>query len=145
MDELKSAKAYLESSDMLTDRGKRHMKWLIEQIEKLQKQNEVYKKMLDSSTGNTQAWVTKYHDLNNETTERIQGLETANGLLHMENKEYEEALKFYANKENYECDDETLNPAINYIHIVDMDSGEKAREALGEAIVEELNSQTQND
>ena len=44
---------------------------------------------------------------------------------------YEKALKFYANKEHYECDDETLNPSVSYIHIVDMDEGEEARKALG--------------
>lgn len=44
---------------------------------------------------------------------------------------YEEALKFYANKENYECNDETLNPAVSYIHIIDMDEGDRARKALG--------------
>jgi hypothetical protein len=45
-------------------------------------------------------------------------------------QKYEEALKFYANKENYECDDESLNPAVSYIHIVDMDEGDKARQVL---------------
>jgi hypothetical protein len=44
---------------------------------------------------------------------------------------YEKALKFYANKENYECDNEELNPVVSYIHIVDMDGGENARKALG--------------
>lgn len=44
---------------------------------------------------------------------------------------YEKALKFYANKENYECDDESLNPAVSYIHIIDTDEGNEARKALG--------------
>jgi hypothetical protein len=44
---------------------------------------------------------------------------------------YEKALKFYADKENYECDDSELDPSVSYIHIVDMDEGSKARKALG--------------
>lgn len=39
------------------------MQWLINQVEKLQKENEIYKTMLESSQGNTQAWVNKYNTL----------------------------------------------------------------------------------
>jgi hypothetical protein len=48
------------------------------------------------------------------------------------NERHTKALKFYAKKENYECEDDTLDPSVSYIHIVDMDSGEEARKALGE-------------
>jgi hypothetical protein len=132
------------------------MAQLVEEIEHLQFENEIIRR---NRTNQERKDFNRIQQLENEiktlkslmkfngqeVSKRIQELKTANDLLHLENKEYEEALKFYAIKENYECDDETLNPSVSYIHIVDMDSGEKAREALGEAIVEELNSQTKND
>jgi len=44
---------------------------------------------------------------------------------------YEEALKFYADKENYEVVTEGLDPMFSYVHIIDTDEGDKARKALG--------------
>jgi hypothetical protein len=44
---------------------------------------------------------------------------------------YEKALEFYANKEHYYVPlDEMLDPTFDYIHLVDMDEGDKARKAL---------------
>lgn len=46
-------------------------------------------------------------------------------------KEYEKALKFYANKENYEVWSGELDPEVSHIHNVDHDEGRSARLALG--------------
>lgn len=46
-------------------------------------------------------------------------------------KRYEEALKFYANDENYEAWSE-YEDATGYFNNVDFDSGDKAKDALGE-------------
>lgn len=43
---------------------------------------------------------------------------------------FEKALKFYADKENYECVDDRLDHTVSYIHIVDTDEGYTARKAL---------------
>jgi len=43
---------------------------------------------------------------------------------------YEQVLKFYADKEHYKVFGNRSNGEYEYIHIVDMDEGEKARKAL---------------
>jgi hypothetical protein len=153
--------AELVSSDLFCVKAE-DFNWLIkqaEEVEHLQFENEIIRrnrttqerkdfnriKQLEGEIQTLKSLAKINSEGYREQTERLQALRTANDLLHLENQEYEKALKFYAKKENYECDDETLNPAVSYIHIVDMDSGEMAREALGEAIVEELNSKSLNE
>lgn len=49
--------------------------------------------------------------------------------LELENAKLKEALKFYANKENYEEWNEDLG-LTEYIHAIDFDGGDTARKAL---------------
>jgi hypothetical protein len=45
---------------------------------------------------------------------------------------YEKALRFYADKENYEVTSNDLDPTTDYVHIVDIDEGDTARKVLSE-------------
>ena len=47
-----------------------------------------------------------------------------------ENKRLREALKFYADKDNYKVWRAGLDPELEHVHDVDFDSGHKARKAL---------------
>lgn len=85
------------------------IKWLIKQAE----QKERFKKL-------HQNYVTRYTNVVSENNE-----------LNEENTRLREALKFYADEDNYNLTAEADKIALcEYIHIVDLDNGDKARQAL---------------
>jgi len=97
------------------------LKWLIAQAEKVERYEN---------------WNAELQAELIEKDEKIEQLEQYKKVL-MENsvvrsetiERYEKALKFYADKENYE-EWKDVNPEVNYIHNVDFDGGDTAKKVL---------------
>jgi predicted RNase H-like nuclease (RuvC/YqgF family) len=120
--------------------------WLIEQaekVERVEKENEKLErfkeivleenKELTSEKNILQAINQKLNEevekMSNEK-ELIELLLKENNNLREKIDQYEKALKFYADKENYEVLKQ-VDPTTDYIHLIDMDEGDKARRVLG--------------
>jgi hypothetical protein len=112
MDKLKLIKENLKNGDRFKmNIGRFDVEWLIDQAEKVEQlEKEIenlkqYKKVLMENSV-----------VRSETIEK-----------------YEKALRFYANKENYELWDEAEKANLTeFVNNLDMDKGETARKALGE-------------
>lgn len=104
----------------------------LDEKKELQKENEnlkQYKKVLmEASVGRTD-YIKELEEENKDLVNENKKVSSQwkEGLKKVER--YEKALKFYANKENYE-EWKDVNPEVNYIHNVDFDGGDKARKAL---------------
>lgn len=109
-------------------------KWLIEQAERVEHLETVLigtNKVLDESIGNLEEMA------NNNN--RLRELRNTVAIAHQDNLERKEAennrlreaLEFYADEDNYNLNDEAKYIDLcEYIHIIDLDNGEKARQAL---------------
>jgi uncharacterized coiled-coil DUF342 family protein len=68
--ELEIIKKYIETSDNLTDLGKRHMKWLVGKVEELKKENWELNKEIGGYAGQLQDLSMKIDNL----TEQMKSL-----------------------------------------------------------------------
>jgi hypothetical protein len=102
--------------------------------EKKERQKEIenlkqYKKVLMEASIGITDYIKKLEEENKDLVNECKKVSSQwkEGLKKVER--YEKALKFYADKENYE-EWKDVNPEVNYIHNVDFDGGDKARKAL---------------
>jgi hypothetical protein len=145
MDGLQEIKDYFnKQNDWSTTTELEYFKWLIEEVEHLQFENDLIRrnrttqerkdfnriKQLEGEIQTLKSLAKINSEGYREQTERLQALRTANDLLHMENQEYEKALINIIKTEE----------RLGIVTVSDI-----AKEALGEASVEDLNSQNQND
>lgn len=101
--------------------------WLIEQAEKVERlENEV--KFHKGYCLRFSDKIKELEEENKELTIEKNTLQIINENLIQKTNRYEDALQFYANKKHYEVCEEV----DKYLHLVDMDEGDKARRALEE-------------